>query len=442
MRIALTMVACLAFPAIVKAQTTGMAGDPDGMRTAAANHGVTLSLTDSETLLSNLAGGEKTGATMQGPAIATLQIDMGKAFNLPDGTLDVSALQIHGRSLSPYYLNDLQSANGTESDNATRFWELWYDQTFGNSDLKFGQQSIDNEFIVSQYSGLFVNTMAGWPLVPSDDLYAGGPAYPLSSLGARIKFGAAPNTTILAGVFNDNPPGETFSDDPQSADPGGAKFNLNTGAMFIAELQYVRNPANATGPATGLTGTYKLGFWYDTANFPDQEYGTDHLSLANPASNGNAQQHRGNLSLYGVVDQTIWQSLNGQSLNAFVRLMGTPMTDENLISLSINGGLTIAAPLTSRPNDTAGIDFGLGKVSGRAAAFARDIAFYTGTPLPARTTEELIEITYQAQITPWLVMQPDLQYVINPGAGILNYNPTIGRVQNELVAGLRAVTTF
>ena len=442
MRTALLCLAALAFPAFSYAQTTGLAGDPTGLRTQAASHGVTLSLTDSENLLSNLAGGEKTGATNQGLSVATLSIDTGKAFNLQGGTINISAEQIHGRALSQYYLNNLQTANGNEAQNSTRLWEAWYDQAFGVSDVKIGQQSIDNEFIVSQYSALFINTMAGWPLLPSDDLYAGGPAYPLSSLGARLKTSLAPNVTVLAGAFDDNPPGGSFANDPQSADSGGTKFNLQTGALFIAEVQYVRNPAPASGPATGLTGTYKLGFWYDTAAFPDQEFGTDSLSLANPASSLIPQKHRGNYSLYAVMDQTLWQNAGGQSVNGFARIMFTPLADENLIVFFFNGGLTIAAPFPSRPNDSAGIDFGLGDISGRAAALSRDTAFFTGTPLPARTTEELIELTYQAQITPWLLLQPDVQYIITPGAGILNNNPSLGRVQNEFVAGLRAITTF
>jgi porin len=41
-------------------------------------------------------------------------------------------LQIHGRSLSPYYLGDLQTASGTVAENSTRLWEFWYDQGFNH----------------------------------------------------------------------------------------------------------------------------------------------------------------------------------------------------------------------------------------------------------------------------------------------------------------------
>jgi porin len=46
----------------------------------------------------------------------------------------------------------------------------------------------------------------------------------------------------------------------------------------------------------------------------------------------------------------------------------------------------------------------------------------------------VIEFTYQARITPWLVVQPDLQYIINPG-GTTDLN-------NALVIGGRASLTF
>jgi porin len=431
------------------AQTTGLLGDPDGVRTALGGKGVTLSVTDSENLLGDVSGGVKQGATMQGVTTASLQIDTAKAFNLQGGTFNVSALQIHGRSLSPYYLDDLQAANGNEAEDATRLWELWYDQSFDHSmaDVKFGQQSIDNEFLASQYSALFVNTMAGWPLVPSVDLYGGGPAYPLSALGGRVRYKPADNETFLAGVFDDNPPGQNFDDDAQSDDAGGTRFNTNTGVLFIAEAQYVINqPAVGQLVQSNVTpapsGTYKIGFWYDTAGFPDQEYGTDGLSLSNPASNGAPIRHKGNYSIYAVVDQTVWQPNTTQSVSVFARVMGTPLGDENLISFSFNGGVSVAAPILARANDVAGIDFGIGKVSNRAAGLDQDTNFYDGTDGPVRGTEELIELTYQAQATPWLVVQPDLQYVVNPGAGVVSpVNPN-ERLRNELVVGVRAVTTF
>jgi porin len=407
----------LAAPAFAQDANTGLLGDMGGLRTDLGKYGISFNASDSENLLDNFVGGEKNGATLQGVLTLGLDVDTGKAFGLQGGTLHVTALQLHGRPLTPYYLDNLNAANGNEGENATRLWELWYDQQFLNNkfDIKIGQQSIDNEFMGSTYSALFVNTMAGWPLIPSVDLYGGGPAYPLSSLGVRLQTEPTSNTTILAGVFDDNPGGGSFDDDAQQLDHGGALFNLNTGALWIAEIQQ-------SVKLGGLPGTYKFGGWYDSATFPDQRFD---------------EMHRGNYSLYGVVDQTIWQSKTdgSRNLNIFGRLMGAP-SDQNLVSLSFNGGVTLAAPVPGRDNDSAGIDFGLGKVSDRATDADLDAG------LKPRGTEELIELTYQAQITPWLVAQPDLQYIWTPGGGVQDPNEPSHSLRNELVIGARGVVTF
>ena len=427
------------------ADDSQLLGGIGGVRTALGNYGITLGGNDSENLLGNLVGGVKQGATMEGVTTGAMEIDTGKAFGLPGGTFHVSALQIHGQSLTGPYLDNLQAANGNEAEDGTRLWELWYEQQFDSTraDLKIGQQSIDNEFIASTYSGLFVNTMAGWPLIPSDDLYGGGPAYPLSSLGVRLRYEPEDNQTLLAGVFDDNPGGGAFSDDAQALDGNGAKFNLNTGALFIAEYQVAINrPAGGDKVQTanqrgGLPGTYKIGFWYDTGSFPDRRFGTDGLSLADADSNGDAVMHHGNYSLYGVADQTVWQSASdgSRTLNVFGRIMGAPDT-QNVIDFSFNGGVTLAAPLPGRDNDQAGVDFGIGRVSSRAAGLDRDLG------APAQTTEELIELTYQAQATPWLLVQPDLQFIANPGAGVQDPNDLSHNLRDEFVAGARFIVTF
>jgi porin len=142
-----------------------------------------------------------------------LQVDTQRAFNVHGGTFNVSGLQIHGRNLSADNLGTLQTASGIEADRSTRLWELWYQQKFLDEDrldVKIGQQSLDQEFMVSQNALLFVNTMFGWPMVPSADLPGGGPAYPLSALGVRARLRPTDSLTFLAGVFNGSPGGQQY----------------------------------------------------------------------------------------------------------------------------------------------------------------------------------------------------------------------------------------
>jgi len=432
---------------------SNLLGDMFGLRTVLGRYGITLNLTDTDEVLGNLSGGIRRGATYEGLTTLTVQLDTLKAFGWAGGTFNISGLQIRGRDLSQYYLDNLQTASGIEADDTTRLWEIWYDQAFldNKADVKIGQQSLDQEFIVSQGSSLFINTMMGWPLVPSDDLYAGGPAYPLSSLGVRLRVQPGGGFTVLGGVFQDNPPGGPFDDDSQlrGTTRWGGNFNLRTGALFIAELQYALNQPSTgemarPGQQSGLPGTYKLGFWYDTAPFPSPRFDNTGLSLANPNSDGVPVTLLHNWSIYGVMDQVVWQPdpQAARAVGVFARIMGAP-GDRNLIDFSVNAGVTLKAPLPGRDNDTFGVGFGVAKLSGAAVGLSQDTAFFTQNPsYPVLGSETFIEVTYQAQVAPWLQVQPDFQYVFNPGGGIPNPDNPTQRLGNELVLGVRTNVTF
>ena len=59
-----------------------------------------------------------------------------------------------------------------------------------------------------------------------------------------------------------------------------------------------------------------------------------------------------------------------------------------------------------------------------------------------RGSETFIEIIYQAQLAGWWQLQPDFQYVFNPGAGIQSPNNPAQKVRNEAMFGLRSIITF
>jgi porin len=253
---------------------------------------------------------------------------------------------------------------------------------------------------------VFSNMMAGWPILPTEDLFAGGPAYPLSSLAVRLEVAPRPDFSVQTAVFDDNPSGGPFNDDQQTLNSGGTLFNLHGGALFITEAKFSR-PA-----AAHLPGTYKIGGWYDTGWFGDFAGGT-------------TGRYHGNYGAYAMADQTIWAA-GARTLNGIVRILGAP-GDRNLIDLSVNTGMTMTEPLPGRPYDILGLEVGIAQ-AGKAAQ--------------GRGIETAVELTYAAQATPWLVLQPDLQYVANPGAGIENPDRPGEHVHNAWVAGLRGIVSF
>ncbi len=420
--------------------SNGLLGDMGGLRPWLGEKGITFTLSETSEVLGNVSGGNRRGFEYDGLTTATLQMDTARAFGWEGGTVNISGLQIHGRNLSADNLASLQTASGIEADRGTRLWEAWYQQAIfgGKADVKLGQQSLDQEFMVSQNALLFVNTMFVWPMLPSADLPGGGPAYPLSDLGARLRLHAGQSVTLLAGVFNGSPSPRNGGD-PQLGDRTGTDFTLKGAPLAMTELQYATPPA-----AAGLPGTYKLGAWYDGRRFADQSVDSGGGSLAAPGSTGVAAGHHGNYAFYGVADQMIWRdaAVADHNANTFLRLMGTPQQDRVPIVFSLNAGLTLHAPFQGRTADTAGLGLGYTRVSHRLSELDEETGAYNGGFYPVRHSETFLEATYQYALASWWQLQPDVQYVFHPGGNVPQATDSGERVGDELVLGLRTNIQF
>src|SRR5208282_5046052 len=140
--------------------------------------------------------------------------------------------------------------------------------------------------------------------------------------------------------------------------------------------------------------TYKIGVWYDTKKFPDQEFDNAGVSLASPLSSGVPSTHRVDYSIYAVADQMIWHSdaVDDRTLNFFTRVMGTPETDRNLVNFSLNAGLTLHEPIFGRDDDTFGIGMGYAHVSSSASAYDRQQTLM-GNYTPVQSGETYVEVT-------------------------------------------------
>jgi porin len=428
-------------------------GDMWGLRPALAKYGISFALSETSEVLGNVTGGIHPAVAYDGLTQMALQLDTERAFGWEGGTFNVSALQIHGRNLSADNLLSLQTASGIEADRSTRLWELWYQQSFFDDamDIKVGQQSLDQEFMVNPNGAYLINTMFGWATVPSYDFPGGGPAYPLSALGVRARYRPTDSITLLGGVFNGSPsPNGNMlccSGNPQMQNPSGTNFPLNGGVLVIIEAQYAypslgtMSYANQSQP---LSRVYKLGAWYNSENFAEMAFDNTGLSLANPASNGVPLGHHGNWGFYMTADQMVWMDSeeSGHNVNVFGRVLVAPQSDRNLVTFSMNAGITVHDPFPHRDSDTFAVGMGFAKVSSAAANLDQATAAFTGTFTPVRSGETYIEVSYQYQVAPWWILQPDFQYVFNPGGGVVNPENPTRKVGNELILGLRTVIQF
>ena len=418
-------------------------GTLGGVRTVLDRYGVNLGITETSEALGNATGGVRRGAVYEGLTQVSLNVDLGKAIGLAGGTFTVSGLQIHGRGLTTDNLPNLNVVSGIEANRSTRLYELWYQQELfgGRADVRIGQQPADAEFITSEYSGLFVNASFGWPTLPAVDLPSGGPAYPLAALGVRLRAKPAPNVAVLLGVFNGDAAGRGDGN-PLERNRSGTNFDLNGGTFVIGEVQYATNAGEG---AAGLPGTFKLGAWYHTRAVDNQFFSDSSLS-SGPGSADPISKRRNNYSVYAVVDQLVYRppGVKDGGLGVFARAMGAP-GDRNLVNVFVDGGVTYKG-VFGREDDTVGLGVGWARISDtfRAsdAALATSTARSTGGFSPVRTSEVVLELTYQAKITPWWVVQPDFQYVFNPGGGIPNPNRPDRRIGDAAIFGVRTTITF
>ncbi|MEM9590485.1 MAG: carbohydrate porin, partial [Pseudomonadota bacterium] len=275
-----------------------------------------------------------------------------------------------------------------------------------------------------------INGTYGWPNFAAANLPGGGPGYPLATPAVRLQWDWTEDVTTLAAIFNGNPAGADCppSQDPQRCDYHGTLFSLDAGTLYMGEVQYrptktAKNPDDGGPPES----VYRFGGWYHDDGFED---------LGDPS-----RTIDGNWYLYGIVDQTVWY--NGTSaLTLFARVAGGP-DDRNPVSFYVDAGFGITAPIASRPDDVLAFGVGYSDVSGDLSAMDRATRRETGINVPIQSGETSLELTYIAQITPWWSLQPDLQYIINPGGNVADPDgdPTKA-VEDSFLIGLRTDITF
>lgn len=417
-----------------------LTGTWGGLRPRLQDAGFVFGLQEQSEVWGNVSGGLRTGVVYNGLTTASLSIDLDKVFDWSGGQFFVSAFQIHGRGPTANLVGNLQVVSNIEATRDSKLYQLWIEQRLfdGRLTVRLGQEGANDQMMITEYGALFLNSSFGFPGLPAENLPSGGPNYPMATPFVRAQYKVSDRINLVGAVFNGDPapPG---TGDPQLRDAGGHAFRLTGHLLAFAELWY---SINGETDATGLPGTYKLGAWYSSANFPDQLIASNGAPLASAASSGVPRGHSGSFALYGIVDQQIWRDPRDakRGVGVFLQIMGGPGGD-NPSNLFIETGLNWMSPFAGRDNDVFGAAVSYLNISPATRRFAMDEIALTGTGQPYAANETVVEFTYLCQVTPWWSMQPDLQIVINPGAGIPSALSAV-RLKDAVVMGVRATITF
>lgn len=343
-----------------------------------------------------------------------MQLDLGKLYGLHNGDkIQLTVNDRRGNSASEDLVGNRLPIQENYGGLYTRLTELSYERTLFTPalNLKLGYMAMGND-LGGLDSGILCNFMnagfCGHPLNMSGG--SGWTNYPNAHLGARVKYDFSPVWQLRVAAFNV---------DPQSNGNSSRAWHVGpkhtTGTVVPIELVYKH--------ASELPGEYKLGYYYDSSNV--QRIGSDkHVS--------------GRGGHYLLIDQALWnsQTSEGRTLHAFGQYSAASKA-ASPFSRWYGAGLVLYKPFAGRPRDTVALGYGRAVPNPRSRDVLQQAAEASDNAFPnLDSAEQLLELSYGYQATPWLILRPDVQYIIEPGAF------SGEKIDNALILGLQVKATF
>ncbi|ESQ91099.1 hypothetical protein ABAC460_07340 [Asticcacaulis sp. AC460] len=337
-------------------------------------------------VLDNTQGGLRTGAWVMSNLDLTADWASGNGW---EGFAYV--LANHHGGFSERYVGDVQVLSNIDAPPGVRLMEAWARYT--TADERFvttaGIVNLNAIFDTQPIGGVFLNSSAG---IGADYAQSGPSIFPVTGLAIVEEWRVTDAIRLRAGLF------DGVAGDPQH----GSVFtslhvDAEEGSHAVVEAEYLFD-----------RGFAKAGTWS--------------YSIQGDRLDGSGTGHRtgtyGQLGLY----LTRESEDDDQGLAAWVRA-GSASGDVHDLSGYIGGGLTYTGPLPGRNGDVVGLAV-------YRAQFSK--AWQALNP-QAADAETTWEVTWQAPVGSRLVIQPDLQYIQNPGG--------FG-AKDAVVAGLRLRMTF
>ncbi|MDF9756558.1 carbohydrate porin [Pseudomonas hunanensis] len=411
-RLTPTLLLALASTTAFAADNT-LTGDWGGLRHQLAADGITFTGDYSGETAYNAHGGLHRSARYSQNLKLGAQFDLSKLYGLDNGgKVQLTINDRRGNSASEDLVGNRLPIQENYGGLYTRLTELSYERNLSPSlNLKLGYMAMGND-LGGLDSGILCNFMnagfCGHPLNMSGG--SGWTNYPNAHLGARLKYDLAPDWQLRVAAFNV---------DPESNGNSSRAWHLgpkhSTGTVLPLELVYKLRGE--------LPGEYKVGYYYDSSNVKRI---------------GSSEEVAGRGGHYLLVDQAVWNdpALPGRSLHAFGQYSASSKAASPFTKW-YGAGMVLYQPFAGRPRDSVALGYGRAVPNPRSRDVLEDAAFNAGQPFPdIDSAEQLIELSYGYQATPWLNLRPDVQYIVEPGA-------FSGKdIDNALVLGLQVKATF
>ncbi len=400
-----------------------LSGDVKGWRSRLSDLGIVPTLTYVTDPLGNPSGGERHGITYFDNIGLNIDFDLEKFFGFHGSRFTVSGSWRHGTSLSNDYIGNIFNVQQVCCGATYKLVDLYWQQSFLDDSLNFrlGRLSAGDEFLASPlYINYVNNGFCGNPVGIFKNV-PGMTAYPNATWGFRARVKPVKELYMMTGFFNND---ATLSQDKNH----GVDFSMQGSLFVIAETGYLLNRKRN---ATGLRGNYKIGGYYYNGDSDDLY--SDNFGQSYALSGNLPAEHHGKWGFYILLDQMIYREggpESKQGLTPFVSLLFAPDEKVNELPFFMNLGLVYEGLIPGRETDKATFGLVYGSFSHDLQDHQRDERIVKGPSAPGvQHYELLLELNYNIELTKWLHIQPDIQYVINPGG--------TGDIPDALVLGFQ-----
>jgi porin len=329
-------------------------------------------------------GGGRDGSGAMSHLDLSWKGDLGAMWGWDGAQAYLNLIDDRGNTVNASYTGSFLGVSNIEVVRPThRFLHAWVDQALLDRRLSVlvGLYPVDSEFAVVDAAAALISPACG--ALPDFGLSRGPSIFNNSSLGMRLKW-RTDGTYAMAAVL-DGRPGS-----PRNPVGTHVRLDRGDGALVLAEAGHVDTAGNEPVPRA----KYAFGLWRYTSRVPE---------LADTAVDGKPLGRR-SAGWYALVAHRMAEGVDG-----FARYSAN---DGRTVPLAgaLSLGLRWAGPWPGRAGDTLSVAWT--RVA-TADGWRRTQAL---AGAPATPFEAGLELSYQAQIAPALVLAPTLQFLRHPGA--------------------------
>lgn len=394
----------LAFAAPVHGQ-----GSPDD---GSDSSSVTVEVMAIQDLFSVVSGGLRHDVAQPRKLDVSVSVDLDQLLGRPAGRVHANWYAMAGRGISAD-VGDLQGISNIEAEPSRVLAELWWERWFLDESLriKLGKMDINCEYAASDVSMDFLNSSMGY----SPTLFS-LPTFPNPAWSAHVEWRARELVSVRVAAAD-------------GAGQEGVKTGTHGASTFLgppSDLFLVGEIDLAWGSSGG--GRIGLGGWRHTGVFDRFDGGTeahatgsfvvlDQTLWREPGEVGSGQAGYESESCAPSIGRLV-RADEGQRVELYVQL-GTAAAQLSAVDRHVGAGLLWS-------------DF----IEGQALGLGVSRAELSDAPGAGfgDDHETVVECLWRVDVNDSLTIQPDVQYVINPGG--------VRSTGDALVIGCRTTWRF